>query len=1090
MKRPFSYLLLSTLLFQSLSAEKPDPKSLEFTKWTPDFPVPDPVAISFDNQGRAYVTQTQRRKANDLDIRQNRDWIPDDLSFLSPDDKRAFYRKHFTPKNSEANKRRVKDFNKDGKHDLDDLQFLTERIHLIEDTDGDGLADKTSVYAEDFKDEIAGIAAGVLHHEGDVYTTIVPDVWKLRDTDNDGKADTRESIAYGFGAHLAYAGHDMHGLTVGPDGRIYWTVGDKGLGATSKEGLHFKYPNHGALLRCDSDGSNFEVYARGLRNVQEIAFDQFGNIFGVDNDSDRPGEKERFVYIVRHMDAGWRSNWQYRNGVYNPWMDENLSVPYQKGQPAYITPAISLYNNGPAGMAFNPGTALNEEWQNYFFHTSAPNGQHWGFQVEQNGASFKMVNDMKITSGVPIVGINFGPDGALYGVDWGGGYPLNKKGAVWKWDVAKKHPLREETAGKLRSDFSKSSADSLVKDLGHADQRVRLKAQFELVKRKLRDELESAAKKGSQLTRVHAIWGIGQLNRHAKSPDFKFLLGLLNDSDIEIQTQIVKTIGDHFGTQLALHLAPAPSSQVSPLTPALRPLLRSSSARLKFHTAIALGNIGSPLEADSIHDLLGQATEDKTYLRHAAIVLATGCISDADLISLAKHKSQLAQKIAVVALRRRGSAEVGEFLSSPLEHVAAEAARAIHDDWTIPKAMPALAASLATTSWINNESLIRRAINANFHLGTSEAAQYVATFAARTDVPEPLRLEALDALAKWSEPAKLDRVVGRYRPLEKRKPAIAREAITTQLKKLLTDKSQNIQSQSMSLARSLSVQIPGEALIAVAQNDFSLPKLRVEALRGLSAQNHPELESHLTTALKVPKVEIRIVALDLLSQKNKEAAFEVTKFLLRNEKTPLAEKQAAISHLARALASPKSDELLNTYLSEFKSIPAGLHLDFAEAAAARKLKAPSPDFAHTLHGGNVERGADLFVNHLAAQCVRCHKIKNGKGSDIGPNLKSIGRQKDRAYLLEALVEPQKVIAKGYGAISLTLNDGSTVAGSYRSEKDGIIEVRDANNKATKVKASDVKERSEIISTMPPIGLILTKREVRDLIEYLASLKAK
>ena len=69
MKRPFPYLLLSTLLFQSLSAEKPDPKSLEFTKWTPDFPVPDPVAISFDNQGRAYVTQTQRRKANDLDIR-------------------------------------------------------------------------------------------------------------------------------------------------------------------------------------------------------------------------------------------------------------------------------------------------------------------------------------------------------------------------------------------------------------------------------------------------------------------------------------------------------------------------------------------------------------------------------------------------------------------------------------------------------------------------------------------------------------------------------------------------------------------------------------------------------------------------------------------------------------------------------------------------------------------------------------------------------------------------------------------------------------------------------------------------------------
>ncbi|MEN8678918.1 MAG: PVC-type heme-binding CxxCH protein, partial [Akkermansiaceae bacterium] len=417
-------ILIGSLLIAPLSGQTPDPGSLIFSKWTRDFQVPDPVAISFDEKGRAYVTQTQRRKANDLDIRNNRDWIPNDLSFTSPDDKRAFYQKVFTAENSSKNKRRVKDYNKDGRHDILDLQALTERIHLIEDTDGDGLADKTSIYAENFHDQIAGIAAGVLHHDGDVYTTIVPDVWKLRDTDDDGKADTRESIAYGFGAHLAYAGHDMHGLTVGPDGRIYWTIGDKGVSVKSKEGHHFKYPNQGAVLRCDPDGSNFEVYARGLRNVQEIAFDQYGNLFGVDNDSDRPGEKERFIYIVQHMDAGWRSNWQYRKGEFNPWMDENLSVPYQESQPAYVLPPISLYNNGPAGMAFNPGTALGEEWKDYFFHTSAPNGQQWAFQVEENGASYKMVNEMQIGNGVPIVGINFGPDGALYGVDWGGGYPL------------------------------------------------------------------------------------------------------------------------------------------------------------------------------------------------------------------------------------------------------------------------------------------------------------------------------------------------------------------------------------------------------------------------------------------------------------------------------------------------------------------------------------------------------------------------------------------------------------------------------------------------------------------------------------------
>ena len=268
-----------------------DPKTLAFTKWTPDFQIANPVAISFDEMGRAYVSQTQRRKAQDLDIRQNRDWIPNDLSFQSSEDKRAFYHEKFTSENSEANKKRVQDYNKDGLHDLRDLQQLSDRITRVEDTDGDGIADNSYLFADGFTDEIAGIAAGVLHHEGAVYTTIVPDVWKLRDANGDGTADQRESIAHGFGVHLAYAGHDMHGLTIGPDGRIYWTIGDKGLNVKSREGLEFKFPNHGAVLRCEPDGSHFEVFAHGLRNVQEIAFDQYGNLFGVDNDSDNEGGK-------------------------------------------------------------------------------------------------------------------------------------------------------------------------------------------------------------------------------------------------------------------------------------------------------------------------------------------------------------------------------------------------------------------------------------------------------------------------------------------------------------------------------------------------------------------------------------------------------------------------------------------------------------------------------------------------------------------------------------------------------------------------------------------------------------------------------
>ena len=1088
MKFPVFFLLSTPLLFLNLFAEKPNPKSLDFTKWTPDFPVPDPVALSFDNQGRAYVTQTQRRKANDLDIRQNRDWIPDDLSFKTPDDKRAFYHKAFTSKNSDANKRRVKDFNTDGKHNLADLKFLSERIHLIEDTDGDGLADKTSIYAEEFTDEIGGIAAGVLHHDGDVYTTIVPDVWKLRDTNNDGKADQRKSIAYGFGVHLAYAGHDMHGLTVGPDGRIYWTIGDKGVGASSKEGRHFQYPNQGAVLRCDPDGSNFEVYARGLRNVQEIAFDQYGNMFGIDNDSDRPGEKERFVYIVQHMDAGWRSNWQYRSGTFNPWMDENLSIPWHKGQPAYITPPISLYNNGPAGLAFNPGTALGEEWQNYFFHTSAPNGQQWAFQVEQDGASFRMINDMQIGNGVPIVGINFGPDGALYGVDWGGGYPLNKKGAIWKWDVKEKHPLRARTSLLLQSDFSKTATAELIATLNHPDQRVRFKSQFELVKRGAREELWKAARNGPQLLRIHAIWGLCQLDRSTKSPQ-RDLLKLLGDPDPEIRSQVARSFGGILSSNLALHQAPNPHN-----TPfdffELEKCLKDDSPRVRFHAAIALGNLGASDSSKAILEMARNIPdESNTYLRHAAIAGLTGCASSEMLAGLADDKSELIQKIAVVALRRRADPKVRHFLYSPFKEVVAEAARAIHDDWSIPKALPALARSLPKTKWIKHEGLIRRAINANFHLGTPEAATRVADYAIQVDAPEELRFNALNALGKWPKPDKLDRVVGRYRPLPHRNPAIAKNTVSKYLTNLLIDPSQKIQSESMALARLLKLEIPGEALIAVAKNESSIPALRIEALRALASQKNTNLPTIIASAFESKESSIRIEALKILAKFNPKSALDRIEVVLSSIKANTLEQQTALTLLGNDLASAKGDAILNLLLKSFEKRPLSLKLDLAEAAAARELKAPAPDFAHTLGGGNADRGENLFMNHIAAQCIRCHKVKDGKGSDLGPNLKSAGL-KERVHHLEAIVEPQKTITEGYGSISLTLKNGKSIAGLFKSETKGVIEIKDAEGKITKVTSKDVKERTPVISTMPPMGAILTKREIRDVIEYLSTLKSK
>ena len=71
---------------------------------------------------------------------------------------------------------------------------------------------------------------------------------------------------------FSLSGHDMNGFALGPDGRIYGTIGDRGFNIVTREGVKYEYPDQGAVFRFDPDGSNFEVVHTGLRNPKEIAF--------------------------------------------------------------------------------------------------------------------------------------------------------------------------------------------------------------------------------------------------------------------------------------------------------------------------------------------------------------------------------------------------------------------------------------------------------------------------------------------------------------------------------------------------------------------------------------------------------------------------------------------------------------------------------------------------------------------------------------------------------------------------------------------------------------------------------------------------
>ncbi len=282
----------------------------------------NPVAIWIEPNGDFLVAETYRQ-ADPGGVPDNRDhtyWQDDDISCMSVEDRRAMYLRHQPDYQQKWTVH----------HDL---------IRRLHDTTGNGKLDKGVVFADGFNDILDGTGAGIISRGNKVWYTCIPNLWMLEDTDGDGVADKRNILHSGFGVRVALRGHDMHGLRFGPDGRLYFSIGDRGYNVTTTEGRHLFDPNSGAVFRCWPDGSELEVFATGLRNPQELCFDNHGNLFTGDNNSDSD-DKARFVYVVEGGDIGWRMNFQYQSRR-GPWVREGWWKPRHKNQATFLIPCIA-----------------------------------------------------------------------------------------------------------------------------------------------------------------------------------------------------------------------------------------------------------------------------------------------------------------------------------------------------------------------------------------------------------------------------------------------------------------------------------------------------------------------------------------------------------------------------------------------------------------------------------------------------------------------------------------------------------------------------------------------------------------------------
>jgi quinoprotein glucose dehydrogenase len=1047
----------------------------------------NPVAFCIDEKGVVYVAETFRLNAGVTDTRGHMNWLDDDLACRTVADRVAMYKKFLG-----------KEFAEYG------LQH--ERVRRIVDRDGDGRADLATVFADGFNDPAAGIGAGLLARKDDVWFACIPWLWKLRDTNGDGRADERTLLHEGYGVHVGFLGHDLHGLRFGPDGRLYFSIGDRGFNVKTREGRSLAVPDTGSVLRCKPDGTELEVFASGLRNPQELAFDEYGNLFTGDNNSDS-GDKARWVYVVEGGDSGWRIGYQFIESPNSrgPWNEEKLWYPPFAGQAAYIVPPIANLADGPSGLTYDPGvTLLSPQYKNHFFLVDfrGSSGQSGirTFSLQPKGASFQLVDPQRFVWSVLATDVDFGPDGALYFSDWVEGWEMTGKGRIYRvLDPARRDDGHvREVKALLAQGMASWSNDALAGLLAHADMRVRQEAQFELAGRgeegwKVLARIAGASKK--TLPRIHAIWGLGQAGRTARNgrrtSQWSALEPLLADLDPEVRAQAAKVVGE----------AKEPKAFEG-----LVALLDDASPRVRFFAAIAVGKLGRPEATEPLLKLLRASADTDPYLRHAGVMGLVGS-GRSDIWTKAVHDESPAVRMAILlTMRRHEDPAIAGFLSDPDPRVVLEAARAINDVPITPALAELAGVRLSSSTTL---PLLRRVLNAKFRLGQAEHAAALAVAAARADLPAGARVLALEMLAEWDKPVGRDKVMGLWRPIPPRAPQPAADALRPKLAALLASTPTSVRTAAVVATRTLGIKDAGTALATLAADPKQPDKTRAEALKALDHMADPRRIETAQRALLLPGSKSRTEALRLLAKVDPAAAIAPLRDRLAHGVT--AEQQGAIAVLA-AMPGDIACRELSLWLDRLIAggVPAEIQLDLIEAAgrrtetdlrrkleqyeSAKRKSDPIAPYREVLAEGDAQRGMSIFKTNAALECVRCHKVKEPAsdqplGGEVGPELSAVGARQTRAYLLESIVDPNKQIAQGYESVVLATSDGKIHAGVLRGEDDNEVRLITAEGKALAVPKDTIEERKRGPSAMPnDLVKKLSKTELRDLIEYLANLK--
>jgi putative membrane-bound dehydrogenase-like protein len=959
-----------------------------------------------------------------------------------------------------------------------------DRILILEDTDGDAKADKSTVFHQG---RDVDSAHGICVLGNKALISCGDDVFWLIDDNGDDKADRKELMFTKIGG--AQHDHGIHAFHFGPDGRLYFNFGNAGKQLCDKNGnlitdIHgVKCTNQnnrpyqqGMVFRCELDGSNVEALAWNFRNNWEVAVDSFGTMWQSDNDDD--GNKGvRINYVMEFGNYGYSdemtgAGWQTpRIG----WESEIPQRHWHQNDPGVVPNMLMTGAGSPTGMQVYEGDLLPSIFHGQPLHCDAGPNVVRGYITQPDGAGYKaeIVNILEGSKNrwFRPSDVAVAPDGSLIVADWYdpgvGGHGMG--------DVTRGRLFRVTTkaAEKFQvPNFKLDTVEGAVAALKSPNEAARYLAWEALKKLDGTSELTRLFEdvKSESKHRARALWLLASLSadesaggpvhsktlpRSSDAPEgakrpgvlqpsgafARLLTSALRDEDENIQVAAIRVARRTHNEWL---IGGGKTSAPEDSSPAV---IRERLIALRFDDSM--------FGAMSVQDHYKQSDQQDRW-----IVEAMGIASDLnwssrwyDGVGPASH-ADLKQSY----LEFYGRGRVGDLLNVSGDIVGTGSAGVI--------TKVVLSPLIETSAGMKMRLL--RSLQLLSYKHPAEVSKAALTIFLKADAETALAATALlDRNAISSNPEAKARLEALLQPV------IGKPEFIDLVQRLnLTGFEQELvdyitahpdAAESINAARILAANT-GKTVAFLSKADAASAKKLVAALGKVSDRPSVAVLNQAFWPEKRDDVRRSIVEALALSSEGGRAILKWQS----EKKLPDSVKTTA----ALALSRSTDAGLRNQAASELP-LPAALGAEkFPPLADLMKLK------------GDATKGQAMFMQ---AGCVACHRVK-GQFIDFGPDLTEIGSKLSREGLFTAILYPSAAVEHSYGGVQVTTREGNSIMGYVISETADDLTLKIAGGAAYPIKKTNIQKREEMKDSLMPPGLAgaIGPSGLADLVDYLAS----